>query len=193
MQNIFTYENMIEKIDKIDATKEQIIAFVYAPYNEERISKIIDQFYDWWNIKFEDSILHFFWLGYIEASDEKALRWKVKSHAKGNIYYDMKIFSNLANDLNKHWKFKYRDRFEIILIRRYKNHNYFNKQIRVDLEKVFSATDDIKNIMIQMNEVINEYKTFLALRVELKNRKMVKKLVKVPIDLFLQLVPEKIY
>lgn len=193
MQNIFTYENLIEEIDKIDATKEQIIAFVYAPYNEERISKIIDQFYDWWNIKFEDSILHFFWLGYIEATDKKALRWKVKSHANDNTYYDMRIFNNLIKDLNNHWKFKYKDCFEIILIRRYKNHNYFNKQIRVDLEKVFSTTDDIKNIMIQMNEVVNEYKTFLALRIELKNRKMVKKLVKVPIDLFVQLVPEKAY
>lgn len=187
MKNILTYQNLLEDIEKINSEKEQIIAFVYAPYNEERIVKIIDQFYDWWNIIFEDSILHFYWLGYISASESKSHRWKVNTHNEKNVYFDMKIFHELESQLNKNWNYKYHDHFEIILIRKYKNHTYFKKKIRLDLENVFHTTTDIKDIMRQINNIVNEYQTFSALEIEIKNRKKVKRLVKVPIELLFEI------
>lgn len=188
MDSILTYENLIEHIREIDDPNEQIIAFVYAPYNENKIAEVVNQFYDFWNIKFDDSILHLYWLGYINAADNKLNRWKVDSHANDCLYYDIKVFNSLINELNKKWKFKYKGDFEIILVKYKQGRIFFNDQIRIDLENNFASVKDIKNIFYSIHEVINEYKTFYALKKEIKNKAGIQRLKKVKIGNLLELL-----
>ncbi|MFV0394067.1 MAG: hypothetical protein ACK5LC_06690, partial [Coprobacillaceae bacterium] len=179
MRNIFTYPNLINNIEEIDSKKEQIIAFVFAPYHEKRVAEIVDQFYDYWNIKFDDSILHFFWLGYVLEVEQKPGRWLVDSHCYEKMYYDIKIFNDLVKQLNTKWKFTYKDKFEIVLVKCVNSKIDFKNTIRIDLEDCFTDIKEIKKVMCVVNDVVNEYKTFFALKQSIKNMKGLKRLRKI--------------
>lgn len=92
MINIFTYQNLIEEINKNTTKKEQIIGFVYAPYNQIKIAKIVDQFYDWWQLN-NSEMLQFFWLGYYEGEKmDSDYCFRMNSHKSSVVYFNLQLF-----------------------------------------------------------------------------------------------------
>lgn len=192
MRNIFTYMNLVEEIESMDSTKEKVIAFVFAPYHEKRVQEIVDQFYDYWNVKFEDSMVHFYWLGYIREAQKEKGRRLIESHLYETVHYDIKVFNQLSQELNTNWNFKYKDTFEIVLVKCKNSNIDFKDTIRIDLENNFSEMKEIKEVIVTINDVMNEYKSFYALKQAIKSMKGLKRLRKIDVMSLIQLGAKKI-
>lgn len=189
MINIFTYQNLIEEINKNTKKKEQIIGFVYAPYNQTKIAKIVDQFYDWWQLN-NSEILQFFWLGYYEGEKmHSEYCFRVNSHKSSLVHFNLQLFETLRKEVNKHWNYTYNEHFEIVFVRKYENKIDFKKKIRIDFDKYFNSVDDTRDIFAQIRNVVEEYKTFSALEKEIKNRKCLKRLRIVSFETLISLIP----
>ena len=189
MQQILTYDNLIEKIKEIDSKNEQVIAFVLAPYNLKDVSQIIDQIYDAYDFHCEDSRIHLYWIGYMKSYDINRFRWKVNRHYDNNLCFDLRIFDDITKKLNQKWCFEYKNRFEIVFVKLHKNKIYFNKHIRIDFDKEFSNSYEMIDFIISINQAMNTFKTFESFKLEIKSRRNLKRLKKIKFTDLVELLP----
>jgi len=186
MENILTYENLIENIETIDSQQEQIIAFICAPYYDERIQKVVNQFYDAWNIRFEESLLHLYWIGYIHSYNQKPERGRI--FIDDSLCFDTKIFHTLINELDKKWGFHYADHFEINLFQCLNHKINFKDHIRIELEDKLNTPTELKDTIHIIDSVLRKYQTFYVSKKEIKRIMHVKRLRKVDLDTLLKLL-----
>lgn len=182
VENQYTYQNLIGHIKHLDSSKEHMIILMLAPYNEKRVKDVVDQYYDYWNIKYTTDTIHFYWLGYILADQEKRFRLKVKE----DLYFDIHIFNDIIQDLNKKWSFQYRDKFEMIIVK-YKNNKLdFKDHIRIDLEKIYELSQ-LKELIAYIYQICEEYKSFYSLKIAIKQKLGRKRLRKIDAEILLQI------
>ena len=189
MESILTYNNLIEKFKEIDSTNEQVIAIVLAPYNLSKVAKIIDQIYDAYDFHCENGYIHICWIGYIRSYNMNRYRWKVNQHYDNNLCFDLKIFNEIVNNLNQEWTFEYKNRFEIVLVKLYKNKIYFNEHIRIDFDKEFSNSYEMIDFILSINQAMNQFKTFKSLKLEIKSSRNLKRLKKIKLSDLLEFLP----
>lgn len=180
-ENIYSFNDFIRHIETLDCSKEQVVIFMLAPYNENKIKEIVDQYYDYWNIRYDRDRLHFYWIGYILASSSKRMRLNVFD----DLYFDLKVYNDLIQELNKHWTFHYRDQFEMVIVRTYKQTVDFKNHIRVDLEDMKDLSQ-LKDMMAYVHEIFEEYQSFYSLKVAIKQKLGLQRLRKIKWDNLLQ-------
>ncbi len=141
--------------DKYKYFEKRIVGIMLARYDISLIREVIEESYYYWHKNSSDRF-DLFWPGYGEYFGNGATsntiieaRWN-----NNGIYFDLDSFIEFKNSLNRIKGFKYKDKFELILVNYYNGELHYDEYLRIDLEK--NIDDNYSTIRSLLETITND-------------------------------------
>lgn len=184
MRPVMTLEDFERDLHNRHGDRDKnVVALMLAPYNQQGVKRIVDQYYHTWHLQCGGD-LDMFWIGYGSSFDkgDYVMKLELAESNPENIHFDLNRFLEGEKAINNRCHFIYHEDFELLLFNYEHGHVNYYDHFRIDLQSSLLHERDLRELISMIIDFTKDGKSINRLKNEIKLKLNLKRLKKVKIN-----------